>query len=82
MKKQITLDLIINLLISNKLIEKEKEKSITLDSSLNQYIDSLEIIELSIQIEKIQDKSIPNISVENWKTFGDVVETYLNLQDV
>jgi acyl carrier protein len=52
-------------------------ENITEETEISQTMDSLDVVELCMQLEKTSNKSITDSSVERWETFKDVVDTYL-----
>jgi acyl carrier protein len=63
------------------LMPKDYNSNINLETKTSDVIDSLDIVELSIEIEKNTNGKITDYTMENWKTIGDIVETYKNLKD-
>ena len=51
-------------------------ENITLETSLENYIDSLDQVEIVLEIEKELNTHIADDEVEKWKTIGDIVSTY------
>ena len=51
------------------------------ETSIYSFLDSLEIIELALEIDKELDVNITDYVIENWQKLGDVAETYLLLSE-
>ncbi len=56
-------------------------ENITEESRIKENLgaDSIDEVELAIEVEKIFDIIIPDSEIENFKTIGDVVDYIINL---
>lgn len=52
-------------------------ESVTEETPITEILDSMDVLEFAIELEKTTEKSITDSSIESWETFKDVVDTYL-----
>jgi len=63
--------------IINECTNLDKE-DLPIDSKINDFIDSLEIIEISVQIERVLNCNIPDSEIEEWITIQDIINSFQN----
>lgn len=68
-------------ILKNHPFEIENTNQLTESTLLSTFLDSIEIIELAIQVEKELESSITDYTVENWNTIGDIANTYQNIKN-
>jgi acyl carrier protein len=61
--------------------EIQNTDKFTENTLLPTFLDSLEIIDLTMRIEEEVGCSITDFTVESWNTIGDVATTYRNFKD-
>lgn len=54
-----------------------ESSEITEETNLKDFMDSLDVVEFTMELEKETDKSITDSSVESWETVKDVIDTLL-----
>lgn len=52
-------------------------ESVTEETPITEILDSMDVFEFAIELEKTTEKSITDSSIESWETFKDVIDTYL-----
>lgn len=54
------------------------KEDLPIDSKINDFIDSLEIIDIAVQIERVLNCNIPDSEIETWITIQDITNSFQN----
>lgn len=76
MEKSTALENVLSIIKNTFDIQTE---NLTLETKLSSFLDSMDIIELSMEMEKELSRGITDHVIESWQTLGEVVDTYLLL---
>jgi acyl carrier protein len=54
---------------------------ITPETKLDEFLDSLDIVEIAVQIERKLNCHISDLEIEGWETMTDIIDTYIKYQN-
>ena len=81
MEKQNRAEWLKKLIAITKDICCDENLEITEQTQIKTFLDSLDVMELTCQLEKHLPKQITDSSVEAWNTFGDILDTILIISE-